>query len=301
MNIKLRVALLIPCYNAENYLPELFIGVMAQTVSFTEVICYDDGSTDRTAAVAESLGAKVIRGEKNHGAAYARNRLLESTTCDWVHFHDADDLIDPNFVEVMSFKAIECQSSILCNMRVLDRESREFLGNVSYEELKKTNDYIEYFLINTGFAIVGLYPLKDLKCIGGFREDLRGNEDPDLHTRLAIAGYSFQVEEKTLVTNLVHKRSFSASNWNKCMIDRLSCYKHYAQIIDRKYSSIISKEFLSLAWILYSRGFYDESKVAIKLAKFYGAKELDSHQWITRFLSRLIGFEAIFRIKVLFQ
>ncbi len=51
----------------------------------------DDRSTDDTAAVAASLGARVIRHDENRGPAEARNTALRSTNCEWVAFLDSDD------------------------------------------------------------------------------------------------------------------------------------------------------------------------------------------------------------------
>ena len=51
----------------------------------------DDHSTDDTAAVAASLGARVIRHTENRGPAEARNTALAATECEWLAFLDSDD------------------------------------------------------------------------------------------------------------------------------------------------------------------------------------------------------------------
>lgn len=56
-----------------------------------EVIVVDDGSADETAAVAERLGARVIRHPRNRGLAAARNTGVEAASCDWVALLDSDD------------------------------------------------------------------------------------------------------------------------------------------------------------------------------------------------------------------
>jgi glycosyltransferase involved in cell wall biosynthesis len=55
------------------------------------VVVVDDGSTDDTAAVAERLGARVIRHDRNRGVSAARNTALEAATGEWVAFLDTDD------------------------------------------------------------------------------------------------------------------------------------------------------------------------------------------------------------------
>ena len=93
------LALLIPAYNAARLLPDLLSSAANQTHQFDEIWVYDDASTDDTAGVATKLGANVVRGDLNRGCTFAKSALVERTQCDWVHFHDADDLLEPDFVQ----------------------------------------------------------------------------------------------------------------------------------------------------------------------------------------------------------
>ena len=296
---KINLALLIPCYNAAPYLPELFESVNSQTMPFSEVICYDDGSTDNTIEIINKFNFQVIHGKVNKGAAYARNRLLELTTCKWVHFHDADDLIDPLFVETMASSILLHQSIVLCGMKVVDRLTRKLLNTVSYTPLNHCNDYITYFLENMGFAIVGVYPVKALRDIGGFRETILANEDPDIHVRLAIAGNKFSSEKEVLVTNLIHSKSFCHNNWSVCWKSKLFCYHQYAKILDKKYHPILIEQILLVAQELYHTKNYLEVTQAINLAQKLGCNTLKSHRKITPFLCKFFGMEFVFRSKLL--
>src|SRR3954453_5367691 len=93
------LALCIPAYNAAAYLPRLLVSAIRQTLPFNEIWVYDDCSTDGTAAMAERYGARVMRGDVNRGCSIGKNRLAAETKCEWIHFHDADDELLPNFVE----------------------------------------------------------------------------------------------------------------------------------------------------------------------------------------------------------
>src|SRR2546430_11591400 len=108
---KLAVSLLIPAYNAESWLSDLLTDAVNQTLPFSEILVYDDASGDETGRVARSFGARVFRGEQNRGAAFARNRLIASTDATWLHFHDADDRLSPNFNERMLY---ECENLNMC-------------------------------------------------------------------------------------------------------------------------------------------------------------------------------------------
>jgi glycosyltransferase involved in cell wall biosynthesis len=94
------VSVVIPCYNAEPFLRETLDSVLGQTFPALEVIVVDDGSTDQSAAIAESYGppVRVIR-QSNQGESVARNRGIDESIGDWIAFIDADDLWLPEKIE----------------------------------------------------------------------------------------------------------------------------------------------------------------------------------------------------------
>ncbi len=286
------VSILIPCYNSARHLPKLFEGIAAQTVPFDEIICYDDGSTDDTMAVATALGAKVIAGDQNKGPAYARNRLIEATTTRWIHFHDSDDLISLHFVstvqELIDRQEVPDQTCILSNMQVIDLDGKNAESLVQYTQSEIERDPIAYFLKHNGFAIIGCYPTKLLQQIGGFRQDIRGNEDPDLHVRLAIVGAKFSCTEKALVTNLTRSDSFSAANWAECLADRLTCFENYLQLLDKKHHYLIGKQAVILSNYFYRQKMFDLSDRALqlvyqsKIKQVYGSK-------FAKYISKIFG------------
>jgi glycosyltransferase involved in cell wall biosynthesis len=73
--------------------------VAAQTAAPAEILVIDDGSADDTAAVAERLGARVLRHERNRGVSAARNTALDAAGGEWVAFLDTDDEWLPSHLE----------------------------------------------------------------------------------------------------------------------------------------------------------------------------------------------------------
>lgn len=90
------VSIIIPCYNAEQYVGEAIQSALDQTYVNREVIVIDDGSTDGSLEIIKSFGER-IRWEtgRNRGGCTARNRGLELARGEWIQFLDADDLISP--------------------------------------------------------------------------------------------------------------------------------------------------------------------------------------------------------------
>jgi glycosyltransferase involved in cell wall biosynthesis len=93
------VSIIVPCYNADRFLPETLESAFAQSYLHTEIIVIDDGSTDRTAELIRSYADRV-KGEfgPNRGASAARNRGTALARGEFIQYLDADDLLPPDAV-----------------------------------------------------------------------------------------------------------------------------------------------------------------------------------------------------------
>lgn len=103
MTGKALVSAIVPAYNAERTLERCVRSLLAQTRPELEVIVVDDGSSDGTAALLDGLAAQDGRVKALHkangGVSSARNLALGHATGDWVAFVDADDWVEPEFLE----------------------------------------------------------------------------------------------------------------------------------------------------------------------------------------------------------
>jgi glycosyltransferase involved in cell wall biosynthesis len=92
MNLPL-VSVIIPTYNAAQYVARAVDSALAQTYSPVEVIVVDDGSTDNTVQVLEPYNSKIhYLYQPNAGQAAARNRAIRQSSGDFYAFLDADDM-----------------------------------------------------------------------------------------------------------------------------------------------------------------------------------------------------------------
>ena len=98
-----KISVIIPTYNRSGMVKEAISGVLAQTEPNLEIIVVDDGSTDDTRIVVESLAEKRVSYfyKTNAGPASARNYGVSKGTGEYVAFLDHDDLWPPNYLEVM--------------------------------------------------------------------------------------------------------------------------------------------------------------------------------------------------------
>src|SRR2546423_6986291 len=82
-----------PAYNAEQYIADSLQSALNQTWDHKEIIVVDDGSTDRTLAIAQQFRDVRVVSQENQGAATARNKAFELSKGDYIQWLDADDLL----------------------------------------------------------------------------------------------------------------------------------------------------------------------------------------------------------------
>lgn len=104
------VSVIIPVYNAENYLERCLHSVLKQTRDDYEVILVDDGSKDKSSDICDSFAEKYdkvsVVHQKNAGVGAARNVGISVSKGEWIMFCDADDIVEENWIEVLSSYAM---------------------------------------------------------------------------------------------------------------------------------------------------------------------------------------------------
>jgi glycosyltransferase involved in cell wall biosynthesis len=96
------VSIMMPAYNAAEYIGLAIESALAQTYKNWEMIIVNDGSTDETVQIVNSYQDSRIRliQQENAGEAVARNTALKAMRGEWVAFLDSDDLWRPNHLEL---------------------------------------------------------------------------------------------------------------------------------------------------------------------------------------------------------
>lgn len=91
----IKVSFILPAYNVEKYLSQCVKSILSQSYKNIEVIIVNDGSTDSTADVANSIAKTDVRiiviHQTNGGLSVARNAGLELASGEWIVFVDSDD------------------------------------------------------------------------------------------------------------------------------------------------------------------------------------------------------------------
>lgn len=105
----IKVSIIVPMYNVENYIEKCVKSCMNQTLEDIEIILVDDESKDNTLKIAKSIAKtdsriKVIT-QKNSGVSVARNNGIINSSGEWLFFLDGDDWLEKDGIEKLFSKA----------------------------------------------------------------------------------------------------------------------------------------------------------------------------------------------------
>ena len=142
------VSVIIPVYNGEKYLEECLDSIIGQTEKDIEIICVDDGSTDRSGEILEEYSRKDKRiqvfHQKNGGASSARNTGIRHARGRYIYFMDCDDILHPGTLDYC-FDRAEKES-----LDMLMFSARAFFEN---EEVEKAHsNYSSYYILTGNYS-----------------------------------------------------------------------------------------------------------------------------------------------------
>ena len=141
------VSVIIPVYNVELYLDECLDSVCNQTLKDIEIICINDGSTDRSLQILQNFARQderiIIINQENHGVSYTRNTGIRKAAGKYVYFLDSDDYIAYDALEVL-VAAMEANDleMLLFNARVFgDANVEDNRIKVDINYYKRIHEY----------------------------------------------------------------------------------------------------------------------------------------------------------------
>jgi len=264
------LALLIPAFNASAYLPRLLDSAARQSKPFDEIWVYDDCSTDDTAEVAVKLGARVVRGEVNRGCSHGKNVLAAASSAKWIHFHDADDELYPNFVTLAQrWMSSGTQDVVLFPYEERDGETGAQMGYRRFDPEDVARDPRSYAIREQINPFCGLYRREAFIRAGGYDEcpAVLYNEDVAMHIGLAFEGLAFAAETEVSIINHRCRNSMSAANRLKCLRSQYQVMRKTAERDGaHQYNAEISNRLWQIAGGLASHLDWETADDAAKLA-----------------------------------
>ena len=95
-----KISIIIPVYNAQDYLKKCLDSIIGQDLKDIEIICIDDGSNDNSLQILKNYAAQetrfIYKSQRNKGVSAARNLGLQIAKGDYILFVDADDYLADN-------------------------------------------------------------------------------------------------------------------------------------------------------------------------------------------------------------
>ncbi|MDY7024018.1 MAG: glycosyltransferase family 2 protein [Cyanobacteriota bacterium] len=193
------VSVIIPCYNAENWLKAAIDSCLQQTYSPMEIIVIDDGSTDKSLEIIKSYGDAIIweTGE-NQGANVARNRGFQLSRGQYISYMDADDYILPEKIEKQVYYIKKTGADVVYGDWRFQKHRSDGSSYLDPVEVCGPHQDIIEFLLSGRYpwltTIVPLFTREIVEKSGGWDENLRAGQDRDFFLSVALCGgqYSYQ-------------------------------------------------------------------------------------------------------------
>lgn len=305
----MKVSVIIPCYNVQNYIEECVDSVLDQTYNNLEIILVDNNSSDDTFKVLNSLKDRhadlVVLSELKKGANAARNKGLQVATGDWIQFLDADDLLLPKKIEKQIDAINGAQNANFCigGFQVIDVNQRK-----KSEFIPASDDiYLNIFTNKAGNTCANLFSKKWVTKAGYLNEDLLSSQETDLMFNLVLLNPIVAVE-KSVLTTIRERESGRISQgdpvqrWKNYVNVRLEFLEKLKKMRSADYeknraayNAFLISSLLVLA--CHYKDTYNDYKDFIK-----GFKEIAPLYGLNKFklkLLKVIGYRLLFKLQYL--
>lgn len=198
-----KISVIIPVYNAGQWLEEALQSLSVQTYADFEAIMVNDGSTDNSEEICRRFAIKDSRFRlitpDSKGLSEARNKGIMNATGDWISFLDADDALPPDSLATLITLAHEFDSYIV--------SGRYLRGNPDDFSSEKG---VSFTLPADDAIIMGLYQKRILNSVCGklFRAEIFNGNPPLLFSKgryedLDLFYRAFELVDKVCITDSV--------------------------------------------------------------------------------------------------
>lgn len=150
------VSVIVPAYNVAPYLEECISSILASTFQDYEILLIDDGSTDETGAICDTLAKRSERirvfHTENGGLCAARNLGLDNAKGDYINFVDGDDLISPHMLERLAAAMQDDIQLVCCRFLRCKREDERFADSETHNTCKADQTVCARKIMMDGFG-----------------------------------------------------------------------------------------------------------------------------------------------------
>jgi glycosyltransferase involved in cell wall biosynthesis len=217
------VSVIIPTYNAENYIEKTIRSVQQLAYPSFEIVVVDDCSKDRTLDVCRKLGSgiKIVSLKKNYGGSYARNQGAFLAKGDYYIFFDADDEMFPERIS-KQLEVMKIQGSGISYCQAID-EIGNVLGSSGGNEFISNLLSSEIDIVSTS----GLMMTKEIfNAVEGFDDSFRRQQDIEFIIRVA------EIESPVFIKKPLYRKINSGSpSYDNVKQGRNAVFSKYSTIL----------------------------------------------------------------------
>lgn len=225
------ISVIIPVYNAEEFLESSLRSVMDQTYKNLEIICINDGSTDNSLSILQRMKDedKRIRviSDVNHGAGAARNTGMDHATGDFIFFFDSDDLLKKKMMEILVKTALKNDTDIVLFGYQKFSGSKKVHTDFSAKVLKVPMNRVispdqvsdRLFQADHGMPWNKFYNTRFLKDTGVRFQELKNSEDEYFSRITTVLAKRILFLDKVLIGYRVGNKKSLQGNHGKNILD----------------------------------------------------------------------------------
>lgn len=188
------ISVVIPLYNKEKSIRATIESVLAQTYTDYEVVVVDDGSTDASSKVVQSLIAKSNKirliQKSNGGVCSARNRGIIESKSYYIALLDADDLWKPTFLEEQVILIHDFPKAAMWGINFAEMQDGKIVRRVPTDLPEGYRGYVDHYFqmpkrVSDLFCSSSVVIRKDVfDKVGMFDERIKYAEDSDMWFRI---------------------------------------------------------------------------------------------------------------------
>ncbi|WP_157151027.1 glycosyltransferase family 2 protein [Brachyspira sp. SAP_772] len=286
----IKVSVVVPIYNVENYLEKCLDTIINQTLKEIEIICIDDCGKDNSVNILREYAKKdnrikIISHKENKGLGIARNTGIKEAKGEYISFIDSDDFISKDFLYNLYNTAKKYDSDIVNTLNIKfyeNKKSRKFLYTFKQREFESTwnlNDIENFYskqavtpyvwnkLYKTSFLLENNLYFMDIKL---------GIEDADFTIRLMAhkpkisfnnaSIYYYRQRKDSLSSKYTFQQASSSSMFN-AIIHMNNALKYY----EENYPELLDEIYLKI--LIPITNFYRASSEKTKLDAYESLKD----------------------------
>ncbi|MBI1859943.1 MAG: glycosyltransferase family 2 protein [Deltaproteobacteria bacterium] len=278
------LSVLITYHNEEGLLTRCLESFDHQPID--EIIIFDDASTKRPEPYIRKLSipTRVVRSRENVGPAHGRNRLLREASSEYVHFHDSDDWVTPQWGERVQ-EVIQTGADAVFTEVSSFRNGQPVVELVQELRFMDTRDPVPYAITHFLLVPSGTYRKTVVERMGGYSDHWQ-SEDYYFHVKLLSTRPRVAVILEPLVGIDLRTTSRSTQTvevWS-CTLDVL---RQLSEELEPRHQSALAEMAHHAGTVLFAAHSSDKAREAFSFSQALGGAKLVTRNWLYRGIAKV--------------